>query len=105
MRIAAFYDSNLAVPAVFPPQYQAEMITSLRSNQDVALNYFDETLTAADNSLKLNISPVTNIETLNGQRFLCNPGNQDLLVYYTTTTFSIPPQTSPQRIVVICPER
>ncbi|MBY0758201.1 MULTISPECIES: hypothetical protein [Sellimonas] len=103
MRVAAFYDSNLPVPAIYPPQYQAEIITLLRRNQEVTLRYFDETLTAEDNSLRLNISPGTNIETINGQRFLCDPGNSDLLVYYTATTFSIPPQTSPQRIIVVCP--
>ena len=45
MRIAAFYDTTLPAPAVFPPQYQAELITSLRRNQEVTLKYFDENLT------------------------------------------------------------
>lgn len=103
MRIAAFYDTSLPAPAIFPPQYRAELITSLRRDQNVMLNYFDENLTAEDNSLKLNISPLTNISTLNGQRFLCSPVNSVLLVYYTITTFSIPPQTPPQRIIVMCP--
>ena len=103
MRIAAFYDTNLPAPAVFPPQYQAELITSLRRNQEVTLKYFDENLTAEDDSLKLNLSPLTNIETRNGQRFFCSPGNADLLVYYTNTTYSLPPQTTPQRIIVMCP--
>ncbi len=102
MRVAAFYDTSLPVPAIFPPQYRAEIITSLRRDQNVELNFFDETLTAIDNSLKLNINPMTNIETENGQRFFCEPGNSELLVYYTITTFSIPPQTPPQRIIVMC---
>ena len=33
MRIAAFYDANLPAPAVYPPQYRAELVTSLRRNQ------------------------------------------------------------------------
>ena len=103
MRVAAFYDRNLPVPAIYPPQYRAELIAPLRRDQMVTLKYFDGTLTAEDNSLKLNLSPFTNIETLNGQRFLCTPENSQLLVFYTTTTFSIPPQTTPQRIVVLCP--
>lgn len=103
MRIAAFYDTNLPVPAIYPPQYQAELITTVRQNQNVTLRYFDENLVAEDNSLRLNISPMTNVVTANGQRFLCSPGNSELLVYYTATTFSIPPQTSPQKIVVMCP--
>ena len=103
MRIAAFYDGNLPAPAIYPPQYQAELIASLRRNQDVTLKFFDSSMTAADNSLQLNLSPLTPIETMNGQRFLCRPENQELLVFYTTTTFSIPPQTTPQRIIVMCP--
>ena len=81
IKVAAFYDTSLPAPAIFPPQYQAELVTALRAGQDVALKFFDDTLTAEDGSLKLNLSPVTNIRTLNGQRFMCSPEGQDLLVY------------------------
>lgn len=104
MRIAAFYDASLPVPAIFPPQYRAELITVLRRDQSVMLNYFDETLTSADHTLRLNISPMTSILTLNGQRYPCPPENSVLLVYYSRTTFSIPPQTTPQRVIVLCPD-
>lgn len=104
MRIAAFYDVNLPIPAVFPPRYRAELITSLGREQKVFLGYFDANLLARDNSLKLNLSPRTKVMTVNGQRFSCNPGERELLVFYTTTTFSIPPQTSPQKILVLCAE-
>ena len=67
------------------------------------MSFFDDTLTAEDNSLKLNISPLTNIRTMNGQRFFCSPESQKLLVYYSSVTKSIPPQTAPQRIIVMCP--
>lgn len=103
MRVAVFYDTSLPAPAIFPPQYQAELITVLRNGQDAALKFFDSTLTAEDNSLKLNLSPMTRIETINGQRFMCSPENQELLVYYSAITRSLPPQTTPHRIVVMCP--
>ena len=103
MRVAAFYDTSLPAPAIYPPQYQAELVTVLRQNQNVTLDYFDRNLVSEDNSLKLNLSPTTRISTLNGQRFSCNPGDEELLVYYTNTTFSIPAQTTPQRIIVMCP--
>ena len=41
MRVAAFYDTSLPAPAIYPPRYQAEVVTVLRQNQDAALNYFD----------------------------------------------------------------
>lgn len=103
MRVAAFYDASLPAPAIFPPQYLAEVITSLRRNQNADLKYFDDTLTAEDNSLRLNLTPLTNIETGNGQRYLCSPENSELLVYYTSATFSIPAQITPQRVIVMCP--
>lgn len=102
MRIAAFYDANLPVPAVYPPQYRAELITSLRRDQQVMLAYFDDSLTSDDNSLRLNIGPATNVVTSNGQTYTCSPENSDLLVFYTGSTFSLPAQTTPQKIVVLC---
>ena len=102
MRVAVFYDANLPVPAVYPPQYRAEIVTSLRRGQQAALEYFDENLVSADASLKLNIGPMTNVVTLNGQSYACSPENSELLVYYTNTTFSIPAMTTPQKIVVMC---
>ena len=102
MRIVAFYDANLPAPAVYPPQYRAELVTSLRRNQEVMLAYFDDSLTSDDNTLRLNIGPTTNVVTANGQPYMCSPENSELLVYYTTSTFSIPAQTTPQKVVVLC---
>lgn len=102
MAVAAFYDHNRPVPLIFPPQYQAELITSLRGDKTVMLNFFQQNLVAADNSLRLNLSRTTDISTMNGQRFNCSPGGNFLLVYYSNTTRSIPPQTTPRKIVVLC---
>lgn len=104
MRVAAFYDRNLPVPLIFPPQYRAQLITALGRNEQVMLNYFDSDLTAADNTLQINISAGTLIKTLNGQNITCNLGEHTLLVYYTMTTRSIPPQTTPRRVIVLCNE-
>lgn len=102
MRITGFYDSNLPVPLIYPPRYQAQILTALRPQEQVALSFFNRNLTASDNSLQLNTNRQTTMVTANGQRFTCNPGNHVLLVYYTVTTRSIPPQTTPRKIVVMC---
>ena len=102
MRVAAFYDSNLPVPLIFPPQYRAQIVTVLGRNEQIMLNYFDDGLTAADGSLQLNIAAGTVIKTVNGQNITCNLGEHMLLVYYTVTTRSIPPQTTPRKIIVLC---
>lgn len=102
MRIAAFYDSSLPMPLIFPPQYRAQLVTVIGRNEQVMLNHFDRNLLAQDRSLQLNIAGNTMIRTANGQRFDCNPANQTLLAYYSVTTRSIPPQTTPSRIIVFC---
>ena len=102
MRIAAFYDSTLPVPLIFPPQYQAVMITVLGRNEQIELNYFVGNLIAADNSLQLNVGRNTVVRTINGQMFTCSLGDRMLLVYYSATTRSIPPQTTPEKIIVLC---
>ncbi|MDO4323768.1 MAG: hypothetical protein Q4C61_14720 [Lachnospiraceae bacterium] len=102
MRATAFYDSSLPVPMIYPPQYRAQLIAVPNRNEQIALNFFNRNLVAADRSLQLNIAGSTDIETINGQRFTCNPANRSLLVFYTVTTRSIPPQTTPRRIVVLC---
>lgn len=102
MRVTAFYDSSLPVPLIFPPQYLAQIITIPGRSEQVMFSYFNRILLSADQSLQLNIANQTNIQTVNGQQFDCHPGNQYLLVYYSTTTRSIPPQTTPNRIIVFC---
>lgn len=102
MNVTAFYDSSLPIPLIFPPQYQAVIIGMRNFNEMIYAGYFDENLVAEDNSLQLNIARSTEILTANGQRFNCNPGGQLLIVYYTNTTRSIPPQTTPRKIIVMC---
>ena len=102
MHVAAFYDSSLPMPLIFPPQYRAQIVTTIGRNEQVMLRYFDRNLLASDDSLQLNIAGNTVIRTANGQSFHCNPAERTLLVYYTVTTRSIPPQTTPSRILVFC---
>ncbi len=102
MRIAAFYDSSQPIPLIFPPQYTAQLITVLGRTEQIMLNYFDGDLLAEDQSLQLNIARTTLVRTINGQIFSCDIGNRMLLVYYTAETRSIPPQTTPDKIVVLC---
>lgn len=102
MRVAAFYDSRLPVPLIFPPQYRAQLITLLGRNEQVVIGTFDEDLLAEDRSLQLNVARGTVVKTVNGQNFPCSLANRTLLVYYSATTRSLPPQTTPRKLVVLC---
>ncbi len=105
MRIAAFYDGSQPIPLIFPPRYRARLITVVGRNEQVMISRFDQNLLAENGSLQLNIAGSTVIRTANGQQFSCRLGNRTLLVYYTATTRSIPPQTTPSRVIVFCENR
>ena len=102
MRITAFYDANQPVPLIYPPQYQAAFIARTEPGENVMIAYFDRNLLSSENPLQLNIGPETRVTTANGQRYTCSIGNHLLMVYYGATTRSIPPQTTPERIIVFC---
>ena len=103
MVIRGFYDASRPVILIYPPQYQAVAVVVLgRENEGVTLAYFNRHLTASDNSLRLNIGRNTVVETVNGQLYNCNPADHVLLVFYGATTRSIPPQTTPDRVIVFC---
>ena len=102
MRITAFYDADRPVPLIFPPRYHADIITTKSPDEQVIVQYFDDQLVSADQSLSLNIARSTRVLTSNGQLFPCSPGEHMLVVYYRTATRSIPAQTTPSRIIVLC---
>ena len=102
MAVTAFYDSNVAIPLVYPPEYQAVIIGRRSSNETIYAGWFDGDLLSEDQTLKLNLAPSTQILTSNGQPFGCSLGGHLLIVYYAAATMSIPPQTTPRRIIVVC---
>lgn len=102
MTVAAFYDAQVPVPLIYPPQYRAVILGRKQPNETITVDYFDETLTNNDNTLKLNISPATDIVGSNGQPFRCSLVDRLLIVYYTNATKSIPAQIVPRKIIVMC---
>ena len=102
MRVTAFYDSNLPVPLIYPPQYQAAFISRTEPGESIMTAYFNEALLSSDNPFKLNVDNSTRVTTANGQRYTCSLGNNLLMVFYSASTRSIPPQTTPERIIVFC---
>ncbi len=102
MELIGFYDTSLPAPLIYPPQFQATALVFAGENQQVYLGRFNNNLLARDRSLQLNIGSNTQIFTENGQMFESNLRNHLLLVFYGATTRSIPPQTTPERIIVLC---
>ncbi|HEY5562605.1 MAG TPA: hypothetical protein VIK72_12785 [Clostridiaceae bacterium] len=101
--VTGFYDTTVPVPFIFPPQYRAIVMALDSQHENVEVDYFNSQLINSDNTLKLNISPHTHIVLENAQAFTHVPRNRDLIVVYSITTMSIPAQTTPSKIIVMCP--
>lgn len=101
-RVTGFYDANAPVPLIFPPQYRAIVMAMDSPYQNVTVDYFNSQLISSDNKLKLNLAPCTRILLQNGQIFTHNPSNRNLIVIYGASTKSIPAQTTPYKIIVLC---
>ncbi len=100
--VTGFYDANAPVPLIYPPQYRAIVMAKYNPYQNVKVDFFNNQLISSDNTLKLNIAPCTHIILKNNQLFTQNPGNRNLIVVYGPSTKSIPAQTSPYKIIVMC---
>ncbi|WP_144552258.1 hypothetical protein [Bacillus sp. X1(2014)] len=101
-RLTGYYDGNAPALLIYPPQYPALVMVKDSPYQNVKVDYFNSELESSDGRLRLNISPYTQILLTNGQPFTKNPANRDLIVIYGPATKSIPAQTTPYRIIVLC---
>ena len=100
--LTGFYDADAPVPLIYPPQYRAIVMAKVTEDYFVKVSFFNNQLVSSDGDLKLNLSRQTDIVLENGQAFSGNPANRDLVVIYGATTRSIPAQTTPYGIVVLC---
>lgn len=102
MQIIAFYNANAPTPLIYPPQFRALVVGQNIRGRSIKVDTFGPGLVSSDNTLRLNVSPTTPIVTKTNQRFTCGLAGQTLVVVYTASTRSIPAQTTPTRIIVLC---
>ena len=100
--ITGYYDADLPVILIYPPQYKALIIVKEVPYQNVKVDFFDANLVSSEHMLQLNLSPATSVILTNGQLFSNSLVNRNLIVNYGATTKSIPAQTSPYEIIVYC---
>lgn len=101
-KVTGYYDGDAPAALIYPPQFSAIVMVKETAKQNVKVAFFNQQLTSSDGSLRLNIAPSTSILLENGQLFNHYPGNRNLIVIYGATTRSIPAQTTPSKIIVIC---
>lgn len=129
-RATFFYASDAPMILIYPPRYTAIAGAYTPHGTSAMLDVFQNTLESTDetianntpertmgspsgnltesrtvntdNTLILNLAWNTPITLLNGQPFNGSLAEKLLLVSYHFTTRSIPPQTTPEQIVVFC---
>ena len=97
-----FYDGMAPAITIYPQQYQAIVMTKDKPYQNVKVDTFDSNLVSSDGQLKLNVTSDTKIIMQNGQEFTDSITDKTLVVVFGATTRSIPAQTTPYYIVVLC---
>lgn len=100
--ITAYYDANAPAILIYPPQYQALIIIKRGTDYFTTFSYFNAQLISADGMLKLNMSPETEVVTQNNQPYTGPIQNHYLIVLYGASTRSIPAQTNPIKVIVLC---
>lgn len=100
--VTGYYNADAPVPLIYPAQFRALVVVKHMRNINVKLDYFDNRLLSSDGLLRLNPSLQTEVILTNDQAFLNNPANHNLIVIYGPSTRSIPAQTTPYQIVVLC---
>lgn len=102
MECTFWYSLNAPAILIYPPQYPAVVVAQSEEDRQVEVAYFDEELVNDKKTLKLNLAENQIVYTTNNQKFLGSPAGRDLLVEYDFTTRSIPAQTTPITVVVLC---
>jgi len=103
--VTGFYDPNVPVPMIFPPQYRALVITRYSRAQNVILDYFDENLISSDGALQLSIANSTRISLPNRLPFTDSIKNRNLVVIFGNHSYhmpSIPHRISAWQVIVLC---
>lgn len=102
-RATFFYDPNAPMVLIYPPRYTAVAGAYTPHGTSAVLDQFRNSLVNTDNSLMLNLAWNTPVTLANGQPFKGNLNGHLLLALYGATTRSIPAQTTPEQVVVFCP--
>lgn len=103
-KLTGYYRKDMPMLMIYPPRINPELVIIKDEEEKSFIKHsnFDEDLVSVDNFLKLNISEETVITNQFGEECKAEDLiNQDLVVFYTVTTRSIPAQTNPSKIIIL----
>lgn len=95
--------ANQPMILIYPPQYAPPVVIVEKQGVEgsVKVAQFDENFLSDDGALKLNLQKDSIIVNAKGEKIAANDlKNYSAIVFYGPMTKSIPPQTSPEKIVV-----
>lgn len=102
MRCTFWYRTDAPTPLIYPPQYTAVVVAQEKNGRMVDVGYYNASMVNETQTLQLNIDGSVDIRTTNNQYFQGSPANHNLVVVYETSTRSIPAQTTPDEVIVLC---
>lgn len=102
MNCTFWYAADAPAPLIFPPQYNAVAAAQTKNGRFVDVGFYNMSLTNDSQTLHLNMDGSVNVRTTNNQYFQGSPGNHNLVVVYGSSTRSIPAQTTPKEVYVLC---
>lgn len=102
MDVTFWYRTDEPMLLIYPPQYNAAVVAKVQSSRMIDVDYYNSSLVNEGQTLRLNIDGSVSLRTTNNQYFQASPAGQNLVVIYDTSTRSIPAQTTPREIIVLC---
>ena len=98
MMATFWYRNDAPMPLIYPPQYTAVVVAEERSDRNVDVSYYSNSLVNEEQTLQLNLDGTVDVRTVNNQYFQASPANHNLVVIYSSSTRSIPAQTTPSTV-------
>lgn len=102
MNCTFWYLADAPMILIYPPQYNAVVAAQDKNSRMVDVSRYGQDLVNQERTLQLKLDRSVDVRTTNNQYFQGSPAGHDLVVIYETSTRSIPAQTTPKRIVVLC---
>lgn len=102
-RVNVYYDRHKPMPLIYPATITPDfVIVNDQEYSQVKVAKFDSHLVSLDNDLKLQLDEDTIIVNEKGEkRTEAELSDRELIVFYTTSTRSIPAQTTPSKVIII----
>ncbi|WP_342505748.1 stalk domain-containing protein [Sporosarcina sp. FSL K6-2383] len=102
--IEAYYDKNKPMIMIYPATITPEIVIVKNEEVfgEVKVSQFDKDFLSLDRELKLNIGEETPLFNQQGKAIeLKDLQGKELMVFYTITTRSLPPQTPPNKVIAL----